>query len=106
MSCCPECNEVLVNSRKCSNCSWRQVSARRQSSDRSCNWHTEGTRCNQEGSVLRDGQWLCSKHDAALYSGTPTARADGRKHMMAIKDILKRKDVVEVLVQEEPGANG
>jgi predicted RNA-binding Zn-ribbon protein involved in translation (DUF1610 family) len=84
MSRCPECNEVLVNSRKCSNCNWR--ANKRPEVDRSC------PECGAFGIVQKGGpRWYCREHAFPGTTITDNDKTLGKQRLGAILEKLKAR---------------
>lgn len=118
---CPECNEILINSKKCGTCGWRKTSknsehqykfARRVGDrfvDAQCQWNDHGVQCPIEGWMSHatngGGPWYCAPHFFRTDDspqGNPVSHERGRELAENLKVILENRG----LAQEEPGANG
>lgn len=83
MARCPQCNEVLVNQRKCEDCGWTAEPVKTDRSpykhgikiegrwiNRGCAWNDHGSECDKIGVMSQatngQGPWYCRQHFARL----------------------------------------
>lgn len=123
---CPECKTPLTNESSCDHCKWRKKtrpinsSAKRTTEVeiRSCSGYMpNGAPCGAEPSVKHNQQWWCSSCHQSMREGVAKSNDGSHKvHLDKIMAILQnakgpmassmKTGFAEVLVQEEPGANG
>lgn len=116
MAKCPKCDDVLINQSRC-DCGWNKRKAEAVET-RSCSGYMpNGASCGAEPSVKHNQQWWCSACHVKMREGVAKSNDGSHKpHLANIMAILKnakgpmassmKTGFDEVLVQEEPGANG